>query len=61
MAAEFPLEPRLGGAPADHCVGIDAMHRALRQHPGSAGRRAEEGGLLLIADAGGGKILIEVS
>jgi hypothetical protein len=45
MAPELPLEAGLGRAPADHLVGIDAMHRPVRQHPGSAGRRAEEGGL----------------
>jgi hypothetical protein len=35
------------------------MHRPVRQHPGSAGCRAEEGGLIVIADIRRGEIFIE--
>src|SRR6266446_1536838 len=45
VAAELHLEAGLGRAPANHLIGIDAMHRPVRQHAGSASRRAEEGGL----------------
>jgi hypothetical protein len=35
------------------------MHRPIRQQSSSAGGRAEEGGLVLTADASGGEIFIE--
>src|SRR6266700_5746567 len=46
VAPELSLEAGLGRAPTDHLVGIAAMHRPVDQHPGSAGCRAEEGGLV---------------
>src|SRR5260370_40237028 len=48
-----------GAGCGDHLVGIDAMHRPLSQDPGSADCRAEQGGLVVIADAGRGEIFIE--
>jgi hypothetical protein len=58
VAAELDLEAGLGRAPADHAIGVDTVHRLVRQHAGLADRRAEEGGLAVLADAGCGEILI---
>jgi hypothetical protein len=54
-----PELARLGRAPSDHLVGIDAMHRPVGQDSCSARCRAEEGGLVVIADTGHGEIFIE--
>jgi hypothetical protein len=48
----------VGRAPADHLIGIDAVHRPVRQQSGSASGRAEEGGFVVIADTGRGQIFI---
>jgi hypothetical protein len=52
VATELPLEASLGRSPAYHLIGIDAMHRPVGQDSRSSGRRAEEGGLTVIADPG---------
>ena len=59
MAAELNPEAGVGRAPAHHAVGVDAVHRLVGEHAGFAERRAEEGGLAVLADAGRGEILIE--
>src|ERR1700730_9976362 len=56
MAAEIDLEPGFGHSQADHLIGIDAVHRVFRQPARLADRRAEEGGLAVVADAGRGEI-----
>src|SRR4051794_12365081 len=58
VAAELLLESGLGGAAADHPVGIDAVHRLAGQRAGSAPRGAEEGAFAVIADAGSGEIFV---
>jgi hypothetical protein len=40
-------------------VSIDPVHRLVSQHTGFADRRAEEGGLAVLADPGRGEILID--
>jgi len=40
-------------------IGVHSMHRPVRKHPGSAGHRAEEGGLSVLADPRCGEILVE--
>jgi hypothetical protein len=40
-------------------IGIDAMHRPVRQDPGFADRRTEERGLVVIAYTGRGEIFDE--
>src|ERR1700719_3625031 len=40
-------------------IGVDADHRNLGEPAGFAERRAEEGGLAVLADAGHGETLIE--
>jgi len=35
VAAELALEAGFGRPSADHLIGVDAVHRAFRQHPGS--------------------------
>jgi hypothetical protein len=37
VATEFPLEPGLGRAAADHRIGIHAMHRSVSQYSCFAG------------------------
>jgi hypothetical protein len=59
VTAEPDLEASLGHAAADHLIRVDAMHRPVCQPPGSAGRRAEEGGLAVFADAGRVEIFID--
>ena len=59
VAAELDLEPGLGRAPANHAIGIDAVHRLVGQHTGFADRRAEERGLAVLADPGRGEMLID--
>src|SRR6516225_1308364 len=59
VAAELALQASLCRAPPDHLIGIHAMHGAVRKHPGSAGRRAEEGSLAVLADPGRSEILVE--
>jgi len=59
VAPDLSVEASFGRAPADHLIGIDTVHRPIRQHSGSAGRRAEEGGLTAVPDAGGVEIFIE--
>ena len=59
MTAELDLETRFGRAPPDHLIGVDAVHRVLRQPAGLAGGRAEEGGLAGIADAGRVEIFVD--
>src|SRR5262249_28214767 len=59
VAAELALQAGLCRAPANHLIGVHSMHRPVRQHPGPAGRRAEEGGLPVLADPGRGEILVE--
>src|ERR1700730_19012383 len=49
-------EPGFGHSQADHLIGIDAVHRVFRQPARLADRRAEEGGLAVVADAGRGEI-----
>jgi hypothetical protein len=49
----------VSAAPSDHLVGIGAMQRSLRQRPGSAGSRAEDGGLVAIANANCIQILVK--
>jgi hypothetical protein len=49
VAPELTLKTGLGGAAPDHLIGIDAVHWPVRQHPGSTGCGAEEGGLVAIA------------
>ena len=56
---ELALKPGLSCAAPDHLIGIDAVHRPVRQHPGSASGRTEEGGLVVIAEIGRGEIFIE--
>jgi hypothetical protein len=53
VATEFPLEPGLGRAAAAHFVGIETMHRAVCQDPGSTGGR-----LVLFANTGRGEIFV---
>ena len=59
MAAEFLLEAGLGRPPADHAVGIDAVHGFAVELAGFATRRAEEGVFAVIADPGGSEVLID--
>jgi hypothetical protein len=59
VTAELSLKTGFGGATANHLIGVYAMHRSLRQHPGSPNCRAEEGALVPIANAGRGDIFIE--
>jgi hypothetical protein len=42
----------LGRAPANHAIGIDAVHRLVGEHAGLADRGAEEGGLAGVVDPG---------
>jgi hypothetical protein len=42
----------------DHAIRIDAVHRLVGQHASLADRGAEEGGFAVVADAGGGEVLI---
>jgi hypothetical protein len=51
------LNPASARAPADHAVGIDAVHRLVGQHAGLADRGAEEGGLGVLPD--GSEIFID--
>jgi rhodanese-related sulfurtransferase len=44
-ASYLVLEAGLGRAAADHAIGVDPVHRFLRQHAGPADCRPEEGGL----------------
>jgi hypothetical protein len=56
MAPELDAEAALGGAPADHAIGVDAMHRRIAEAAGSAERGAEEGSLAVVTDAGRGNV-----
>jgi hypothetical protein len=56
MAADGRLDAGSVGSPADHAPGVGLRHRLLRQHrslPALGG--AEQPGLALLADAGGGE------
>src|SRR3954469_23480275 len=59
MAAELLLEPSLGGASADHPIGVDAVHRLTGQGAGSAARGAEEGAFTVVTDAGSHEIFVD--
>jgi hypothetical protein len=60
-SARCGLQAGVGRAPSDHLVGVGAMQRPLRQRPGSAGSRAEDGGLVAIANANCIQILVKES
>jgi hypothetical protein len=51
VAAKLAFQSGFGRAAADHLVCVDAVHRPVGKDPGSAGRRAEEGGLAAVPDA----------
>ena len=53
-------QPRLILKPASAARRRIDARRHVRQYPGSAGCRAEEGGLAVLADAGGSEILIDM-
>ena len=59
VAAELALQASFCRASANHLIGIHSMHRPVRQHPGPACRRTEEGGLAFLADPGRSEILVE--
>lgn len=59
VTAELALEPSFGGAPADHLVGVDTVHRPICKNLGSAQCRAKEGGLAALANTGGIEIFVE--
>src|SRR6516164_1174197 len=58
-AAELDLEADISRAPADHAIGVDPVHRLLGQHIRLADRRPEEEALAVLADPGGGEILVD--
>jgi hypothetical protein len=58
VAAELDLEAGLGGAPTDHAIGVDPVHRLFGQHAGPADRRAE-GGLAVIADTSRVEVFVD--
>jgi hypothetical protein len=60
VAPEPALETCFSRTAPYHLTGIGPMHREIRQLVGPAGRRAEEGSLLLIVDAGRGEVFVEV-
>src|SRR5437763_17054315 len=51
MAPELDPEPGLGGAPADHAIGVDAVHRRVAEPAGPAERAAGEGAVAGVANA----------
>jgi hypothetical protein len=59
VTAELDLEPGISRAPAHHAIGVDPVHRLVGQNIGLADRRAEEGGLAGLSDAGRCEILID--
>ena len=57
MTPKLYLVAGLGGAAADHAIGVNAAHGVFGQRPRLADRGAEEG--TIVADAGGGNIFVE--
>src|SRR5712691_2608970 len=57
VTPELDSKAGLGGAPADHAIGVDAVHRRIAETAGSAERSAEEGALAVVANAGRGNVL----
>jgi hypothetical protein len=50
VGAELDLKTGLGGALADHAIGVDPAHRFLGHPAGLAESGAEEGGFACLAD-----------
>src|ERR1700730_6442736 len=52
VAAELALEAGLSGAPADHAISVDAVHRTAVELPGLAARGTEEGAFTVLPAPG---------
>src|SRR5260221_7079924 len=61
VAPELDPEAGLGRAPADHAIGVDAVHRRSAAPAGPAERPAEERALAVVAHAGRGHVVIDES
>jgi hypothetical protein len=60
MTADADSRAEIGGAALDHAPGVDAVHRVFRQRVGPANSGAEQGGLAVVADAGGLDVGVQV-
>ena len=60
MTPELDPEPGLGGAPADHAIGVDAVHRLIAEAAASAECGTEQGALVVVANADRQKVFIDV-
>jgi len=60
VAAEFLREPRICGTPADHAVGVDAVHRVRSERIASADRGPEERALIVPTNPGREEVFVDI-
>ena len=60
VAPDLASGAEIGGSPLNYPVGIDTVHRLVRQHAGAAGGRTEEGDFPAVTDAGRLYISVEI-